>query len=112
MSFKSQHPMDIVHRVLAMEVIRELGAEVVKDLNPNLIKSYIEEDEEGNETEVLELDFEYMLFDAPIYQIELALKKLEEDDPEKISSFVGLDGKHLKYNSKTNKEKKHEIRNK
>lgn len=97
MSFKSQHPMDIVHRCLAMEIIRELGADVVKDLNPNLVKSYTEEDEEGNESEVLELDFEYMLFDAPIYQLELALKKLEDDNPEKISSLVDIDGKHLKY---------------
>ena len=111
MSFKSQHPMDIVHRCLAIEIIRELGADVVKDLNPNLVKSYTEEDEEGNESEVWELDFEYMLFDAPIYQLELALKKLEDNNPEKISSLVGIDGKHLKYDNPALKNKKHEDRN-
>lgn len=97
MSFKSQHPMDIVHRVLAMEIIRKLGADVVKKLNPNLVTTFTEIDEEDNEVEVNELDFEYMLFEAPIYQLELALQKLEANNPEKVSSIIGLDGKHLKY---------------
>lgn len=106
MSFKTQTPMDIVHRVIAMEIIRELGADVVKDLNPNLVKTFTEVDEEDNEVETNELDFEYMLFDAPIYQLELALKKLEDDNPEKVSSIIGLDGKHLKYENPALKKMK------
>ena len=106
MSFKQQHPMDIVHRVLGMEIIRQLGADVVKDLNPNLVKTFTEVEEDGTEVETNELDFEYMLFDAPIYQLELALKKLETDSSEKVSSLIGLDGKHMKYENPALKKMK------
>lgn len=106
MSFKKQSPMDIVHRCLVMEIIRELGADVVKDLNPNLVKTFTEVEEDDTEVETNELDFEYMLFDAPIYQLELALKKLETDSPEKVSSLIGLDGKHMKYENPALKKMK------
>ena len=106
MSFKQQHPMDIVHRVLGMEIIRQLGADVVKGLNPNLVKTFTEVEEDGTEVETNELDFEYMLFDAPIYQLELALKKLETDSSEKVSSLIGLDGKHMKYENPALKKMK------
>ena len=97
MNITKQPPMVIVQRYLAIEALKDLGAELVQTLNPNLVIEFVEEDEEGLEVTKVELDYEYLLFEAPMYQIELAFKKLEEDNPEKVSSLIGTDGKNIKY---------------
>lgn len=91
--FKDQHPMDIFSRLLQIEMIKNLGADVVKDLNENLVTSYEEEDGKL----VYELDYEYMLFSAPPYQFEKTFEELEKKNPKKVSSLFGLDGKNLEY---------------
>lgn len=92
-----QHPTKIIQRYLAIDILRELGAEEVNKLNSNLVKSYVEENESGEEIECFELDWEYLLFDAPDYQIETAFKKLEESNPEKVSSLLDSNGKKMTY---------------
>lgn len=89
--FKDQHPMELLSRLLQIEMIKNLGADIVKDLNENLVISY--EDENGNKE--YELDYEYMLFSAPPYQFEKTFEELEKKNPKKISHLFGLDGKNL-----------------
>lgn len=87
--FKEQHPMALLTRLLHIEMIKNLGADIVKDLNPNMVISY--------EDDTYELDYEYMLFSAPPYQFEKTFEELEKKNPKKVSSLFGLDGKNLEY---------------
>lgn len=91
--FKDQHPMALLTRLLHIEMIKNLGADIVKDLNPNMVISYEDEDNNTN----YELDYEYMLFSAPPYQFEKTFEELEKKNPKKVSSLFGLDGKNLEY---------------
>lgn len=91
--FKEQNPMDLISRLLQIEMIKNLGADVIKDLNPNMVISYEDENDNTN----YELDYEYMLFLAPPYQFEKTFEELEKKNPKKISSLFGLDGKNLEY---------------
>lgn len=101
MTFKQQNPIQIVQRCLCIERIYDLGEAVVKELNPNLVKEYIEVDEDDVEVTKLEFDLEYMLFAAPMHQFELVFGKIEEEakaiEKTKTSSILGLDGKPMKF---------------
>jgi hypothetical protein len=101
MTFKQQNPIQIVQRCLCIERVYDLGEAVVKELNPNLVKEYIEVDEDDVEVTKLEFDLEYMLFSAPMHQFELVFGKLEEEakaiEKARTSSILGLDGKPMKF---------------
>lgn len=73
-------PMEIVARVILIEALKDLGAEAVRVYNPNLVLEFIEEDEDGKEITTFELDYPYMLFDAPMFQLETVFKKIEEEE--------------------------------
>lgn len=85
MSLSKKHPKEIIDRCIAMELIRENGADLAAKLNPNFVKTFneiqLDENENEVEVEVNELDFEYMLFDCPMYQFNIyfgELNKMEE----------------------------------
>ena len=85
MSLSKKHPKEIIDRCIAMELIRENGADLAAKLNPNFVKTFneiqLDEDENEIEVEVNELDFEYMLFDCPMHQFAIyfgELNKMEE----------------------------------
>ena len=81
-------PMEIVTRVLLIETLKDLGAETVRIYNPNLVTEFIEEDEEGKEVTNYELDYAYMLFDAPLFQLETVFRKLEEEEKAKKPKII------------------------
>ena len=78
-SYKKMPPMEIVSRFLMMEQLREMGADLVRTYNPNLVQEYEEEDDDGIAQTVYEFDYDYIIFTAPIFQLEMVFKKLEEE---------------------------------
>ena len=89
-------PMEIVNRMIMADALRELGPEIVQAYNPNLIVSFIEEDEEGNEKEVIQFDWEYIIFNSPIFQLELVFQKMEEEAKKNVSSILDVNGQPYK----------------
>ena len=89
-------PMEIVNRMIMADALRELGPEIVQVYNPNLIVSFTEEDEEGNEKEVIQFDWEYIIFNSPIFQLELVFQKMEEEAKKNVSSILDVNGKPYK----------------
>ena len=85
-------PMEIVNRMIMADALRELGPEIVQAYNPNLIVSFTEEDEEGNEKEVIQFDWEYIIFNSPIFQLELVFQKMEEEAKKNVSSILDVNG--------------------
>lgn len=84
--FRKQEPHVLITKLLYIEIIKNLGAEKVKDLNTQLVNEY--EDEEGKT--IYELDYEYMLFSAPDYQFEKAFKKLEIESTKEFKEIFGV----------------------
>lgn len=89
-------PMEIVNRMIMADALRELGPEIVQVYNPNLIVSFTEEDEEGNEKEVIQFDWEYIIFNSPIFQLELVFQKMEEEAKKNVSSILDVNGQPYK----------------
>ena len=89
-------PMEIVNRMIMADALRELGPEIVQTYNPNLIVSFTEEDEEGNEKEVIQFDWEYIIFNSPIFQLELVFQKMEEEAKKNVSSILDVNGQPYK----------------
>ena len=58
-------PILLVQRVLMLEQIRSIPLEFVKKNNPNIWKSWFEENEKGEEVEIIEIDWSYALFTSP-----------------------------------------------
>lgn len=108
--FMRQRPEELLRRLFYIEAVHSLPVSLVKELNENLTETFFEEDEDGNETEVVELDYEYMLFSAPEYQFQKTFEALEKRQPETVSSVFGLDGKPLKFKNpqKTREERQRE----
>lgn len=67
-SFRGVHTMKIVTRVLLLEELRKIKPELIFKVAPEFIIVYEELDDEGNN--VLEVNWEYALFKATLFQLE------------------------------------------
>lgn len=68
MSFRKQHPMKIVTRVLLLEELKKIKPELIFKVAPEFIIVYEELDKEGSN--ILEVNWEYALFEATLFQLE------------------------------------------
>lgn len=78
MSLRDKHPKEIVERCIAIELVKNNGAEIAKEMNINFVKEITEVDEDGKDVVVYELDYEYMLFECPMYQFQIYFQGLEK----------------------------------
>ena len=83
MEFKKVHPLELVERILLLEAIRKVNPRDLRAFAPDVVDSIEEVDEETNKpTFVLVVNWEKLLFDAPI----ITLQKI-------MSNFVPIEKK-------------------
>ena len=92
MMFKLQHPSDLISRMFILEYMRELGAQQMynkanKYQKKELFYKFIDEE---NNIEAVDINWEYCIFEATIFQLEglckLFLKEIK-DIEEKREKF-------------------------
>lgn len=84
MAFNKKNPMDLVTRLLLLEQLKEFKPAQVKTVNEDMTSTFDSEDDEGNITEVVEIDWHYALFFSTIKELEhLATKFVRVEMPEK-----------------------------
>lgn len=97
--YGNKTPEEIVVRFLAIEKIHDLGVDIVRTHNSNLVTSYEEEDEDGVIQTVYDYDWEYILFTAPLFQLTKVLDAImkEEEDKKKakVSAILDINGNNI-----------------
>jgi len=92
--FRFQHPDDLLSRLFILEYMREIGAPILYDKankhqKEQLFYKFINEQEEDKED--VDLNWEYCLFEATLYQLEaflsLFLDEIEEIDNKRKDFF-------------------------
>lgn len=68
-SYRNKHPMILVNRMLAIQMLREIGAEKINMLEDKHHKFIMEEIDENDEAKIV-IDWEFALFYATDHQIE------------------------------------------
>lgn len=75
MKLQDRSPRDLMFRCLVLDEIKALDVDKVREYNENLVSVYDEIDEDsGDEIEIVEVDWEYCVFDAPIYEMQKVLE--------------------------------------
>jgi hypothetical protein len=98
-SYSNKTPEEIVVRFLAIDKIHEMGVDIARTYNENLVLSYDEEDEEGVIQTKYEFDWEYILFTAPLFQmtkvLDAVMREAEEEKKKKTSSILDINGNNI-----------------
>lgn len=76
MLFKLQHPSDVFSRVILLEYMRELGvAELYYSANKKTKKKFFYKFlNEGSNEEAFDFNWEFLLFDATLLELEILIK--------------------------------------
>ena len=103
MKVKDMHPRDLIQRYLIIDLMREIPIALIEQLivQEKITGDFIEEfDEEGSDTPVKRLNYEWLFFEATNFQLDSIGKNIikvpaGQKHKQKQSSIVGLDGKPL-----------------
>lgn len=103
MKVKDMHPKDLIQRYLIIDLMRDIPIPLIEQLviQEKITGDFIEEfDEEGSETPIKRLNYEWLFFEATHFQLDSIGKNIikvpaGQKHKAKQSSIMGLDGKPL-----------------
>ena len=90
--FRKQNPTEIVTRRIILEQVRKINPFDLYKVKPYYANVIEEIDENGVETTLYETNWEYLLFDATLTELDTLLGSLVE---EKKKSSLILPDKHI-----------------
>ena len=90
--FRKQNPTEIVTRCIVLEQVRKINPFDLYKVKPYYANVIEEIDENGVETTLYETNWEYLLFDATLTELDALLGSLVE---EKKKSSLILPDKHI-----------------
>lgn len=76
---RKEPPIDNVNRILAVEsLVKYYPIDVVQEVEPRVIHSWIELDENNQEKEIKQIDLAFCLFGFPTAELRYLMEKLEK----------------------------------
>lgn len=102
MSLVNEHPINLAGRVLLLENLRKISPEEFKKTKlvkkiPRALVTYDEQTDNGEFIEVVEYNWEYLLFDTTMHQLRVVFEEFfkQEAEQKQATKIIGLEGEPL-----------------